>query len=183
MGRLDTRFIAPFVEVAVDPAAATARKQEQLARVPELLGDVEHFGQVADSARLARSYARASDAAYLLQEYAEAAELSRKAKTIFDAWNKSGATFLNDLRLIRARAQMEETVAAMRWYDEVLASPSRDRALYLDWIDIGYIECLVMAGEHKRALARYDEFFERWSQRPNVDITPYVDARELLTKL
>lgn len=180
MGRLDTAFAAPFVEVAVDSAAARERKQEQLARVPELLGDVDHFGHVADSARLARSYARASDAAYLLREYAEAAELSSKAKTIFDAWNKSGATFLNELRLTRARVQMGEFEVGLRWYDEILGSSSRDLELYLDWIDIGYIECLVAAGEYERALVRYDEFYARWSQRPNVNIAPYVEARDLL---
>lgn len=90
---------------------------------------------------------------------------------------------LNELRLVRARVQLGDSDDSIRWYESVLSTDSRDRELYLDWIDIGYVECLVARKQFGSALERYDEFFERWSQRPNVDLQPYIDARELLVSL
>lgn len=184
MARLDSKFVAPFVEIAVDREAALERMREQLARVPELKQDCKRFGQVADYARLARSYARAADAAYLAGEYGDAAEYSGLAERIFEQWNKPAASFLNELRLVRSRVQLDfELEDAGRWYRRVLSTESRERELYLDWIDVGYVEFLVATGDFDAALDRYDAFFARWSQRPNLDVSPYVAARELLVAL
>jgi tetratricopeptide (TPR) repeat protein len=183
MARLDTRFIRPFIEIATDSEEAYQRKIEQLDRVPQLQRDVEKYADVAWNSRLARSYARASDAAYFLQEYEEARELSHKAKTIFDEWDKANAAFLNELRLVRSRCQLGEVESALDWYDQQFSSADDELELYLDWIDVGYIEALAAADRLRDALKRYEQFHARWTQRPNLDTTPYDEALEMLRDL